>query len=135
MPLLQRLLHYSFTSLLAAAILMALLWPSSGLSAPAQLNDKVVHGALFATLSLVLWSEYSLRHPRSYWLRPLLLLTACLVSFAALSEALQHYLPQLGRSADWADFAADCLGIATATPLGLALLAWRKHVVSRIHTA
>ncbi|MDO4715451.1 MAG: VanZ family protein [Bacteroidales bacterium] len=128
MPLLQRLLHYSISSLLAIAILALLLWPTGELTAAPQFNDKLVHAGLFGLLALALWSEYSLRHPRGYWLRPLLLLTPCLVFFAGTSELLQAYLTQFGRMGDWGDFAADCVGIAAATPVGLLLLAWRKRV-------
>lgn len=131
MRLFHRLLHYSLTVALGVAILALLLWPSAPAATPTFFNDKVVHVALFAALGLVFWSEYALRHPRSSAWRALLLLTPCLVSFAAVSELLQAYLPLFQRSGDWSDFVADCVGIALATPLGLLLLAWRKAQVHR----
>lgn len=128
MRLLRPLLRYTLTIALAIAILLLLLWPSPQLSQEVgQMDDKIAHAGLFFLLGLVFWSEYIWRHPQGSSVRPFLLLTPLLLTFAGGSELLQMALPQCHRSADWLDFVADCVGIALATPIGLAYHYWYKH--------
>lgn len=95
------------------AITVGTHWPS--LSVPNEMNcDKFIHGAAYFGLSVLLWYAY----PRS-WGSPsgrLGILVCCLAGYASIDELTQMAVP--GRTASFADWGADLLGIG----LGLCIM-------------
>lgn len=81
------------------------------------LIDKWVHVAMYLGTCSLIWFEYLRAHRRPQWRR---LLTWAVVAPAAMSgliEWLQANATAM-RSGDWADFAANCIGIVLAALLG-----------------
>lgn len=80
--------------------------PADRIFIPLRLSDKVLHAIAFAGLSfLIAWAvptNDAKLHQNT--------LVAALIAvvYAALDELLQ--IP-VGRTADWLDFAADCVGV------------------------
>lgn len=95
----SRLLVIALTAAIAFVIALNTLSPPSD-GSPLPLTDKQLHALAFALLVL----PSGLIHPRRW---PLLALAA--IAFGAAIELLQ---PGVGRSAEWADLAADAIGIA-----------------------
>jgi VanZ family protein len=75
-------------------------WPSSARPGLIEL-DKVGHGLTFAFLAL--W--YTGQYARNQYFR----IALALAAYGALIELLQSFLPY--RSAEFADFVADAIGI------------------------
>lgn len=98
------------TLLLAFAIAITTLMPSTSGAAPLLGLDKLAHLVAFAALVLPM----SLRS-RRHW--PMIWIAA--VAYGGLIELVQPYV---GRGAEWADLVADGLGAA----LGIAM-AWVLH--------
>ena len=87
--------------------------PANRLLASMHQSDKVLHFGAFAGLSfLMAWAIPTNMH-KLY--RNTLLAAFVTVAYAGLDELLQ--IP-VGRTADWKDFYADCIGI------GIGLLAY-----------
>lgn len=106
---------------IAAAIAMACLVPASELPAPV-LSDKVKHGMSHALLAFWFYSITS----RRGWSA----LTVTLLAYGGLIELLQEWM-QLGRHAEWADLAANAVGMAIGMALAATPLArWVTRVES-----
>ena len=103
------------TLAIAGAIAVATLSPAGQSAAPLALTDKQLHALAFALLIFPL-AFSNLR--RALWAAPL-----CL-AFGALIELIQ---PTVGRTAEWADLAADSLGIGIGLLLGWALTRRRSR--------
>lgn len=86
--------------------------------------DKVVHWGMYFGLCLLVWAERRLNAEKRYIAHAALYAVALPLALGGAIEIAQEYLTTY-RSGDWADFAADALGVLTALPLGL-------YVVPRI---
>ncbi len=76
--------------------------------------DKVFHFLAFAALVFPMIAT----GPRRWvWVVP------AAIAYGGAIELIQ---PHFGRDADWYDFVADILGVATGTLLGLAAARWLK---------
>ncbi|MBC7180468.1 MAG: VanZ family protein [Roseovarius sp.] len=95
------------TLILALAIAMTTLMPSSGGTSPLLGLDKLAHLVAFALLVMPM----SLRAPHLW---PLIWIMA--LAYGGLIEIVQPYV---GRGAEWADLVADGLGAALGVSLGL----------------
>jgi hypothetical protein len=101
----------------AAASLVILFTPESGVPTAPPGTDKVVHVLLFAALATTGRTAGFRQAP----------LVIGLVCYAGISEVLQSWLP-LGRSGDLIDAAVDVLGIGA----GWAVLAFgRRPTINR----
>lgn len=107
-----RVPQWTFTVLVSAGILWLTLAPrpTGGLSIRLFENqDKVSHAVMFGALAWALcYDSRRARHPMSP-------LAAALSAIAAggVIEILQEAL-NMGRTAEWADFAADTIGVILA---------------------
>ena len=80
--------------------------PPNQLISQLRVNDKLVHGCAFVGLAfLMAWAVPTIK-TRLY--QNTCLAALITVIYAGLDEVLQ--IP-VGRTADWKDFAADCVGI------------------------
>ena len=96
----------ALTLMIAALILWGTLSPPGPPGPGLPLSDKQMHALAFALLVLPLgWQN--IRH--TVWLFPEAL---------ALGGAIELVQPMVGRGAEWADFLADALGIATGLAPG-----------------
>lgn len=74
-------------------------------NAPPQ-SDKVLHFVAFGMLAFLFWRFFEAAGaigPVFAWIA-----TVVLVFYAGMDEYLQQFV---GRSSDWEDFSADCMGI------------------------
>lgn len=79
--------------------------------------DKLVHTCMYGGLSIVIWWEYLRNHTSVYWKRFLPLSIAFPIIMSGTIELLQAYCTT-NRSGEWLDFAANCLGVASAFVIG-----------------
>lgn len=110
--------RYPFTTLFVAAILVVCMIPipDTPLS-EVSLIDKWTHVAMYAALDVVMFTELNRRRASLSAGR---LLAATVVAPAALGglvELMQAYLTTY-RSGEWADFAADCVGVLAGALVG-----------------
>lgn len=97
--------------------------PADRIFIPLRLSDKVLHAIAFAGLSfLIAWAvptNEAKLHQNT--------LVAALIAvvYAALDELLQ--IP-VGRTADWLDFAADCVGVC----IGLGSYTFVRALIMRV---
>lgn len=110
--------RYPFTTLFVAAILVVCMIPipDTPLS-EVSLIDKWTHVAMYAALEVVMFTELNRRRASLSAGR---LLAATVVAPAALGglvELMQAYLTTY-RSGEWADFAADCVGVLAGALVG-----------------
>lgn len=118
---------FSLSIAIAIAGLSLLRPPSIGMSTAVGI-DKVAHCLMYATLSGAVWWELLRRHrhnPAPRW-HCLLIATVGPTAFGGLMELAQAMLTGY-RSADWADFVANLIGILAATYWGYR--AWRRQSV------
>jgi len=80
--------------------------PDSKLLAKIHGNDKVFHALAFAGLSFLM--AWAIPTDKARLHRNTLLAAFAIVVYAAMDELLQ--IP-VGRTADWNDFVADCIGV------------------------
>jgi len=101
---------WALTLLIALGLCVTTLSPAVPSVGPPG-SDKLQHFIGFALLAL------PLAYARPQWgLR----IVVCVFAFGALIEVIQ---PSVGRSAEWADLAADMAGATTAV---LAMRLWRR---------
>jgi VanZ family protein len=86
--------------------------PVHHLMAKIGTNDKVLHAIAFAGLAFLI--AWAIPTNLVFLSRNVLLAGVCGVAYAGVDELLQ--IP-VGRTADWMDFQADCIGIS----IGLAV--------------
>ena len=97
--------------------------PADRIFIPLRLSDKVLHAIAFAGLSfLIAWAvptNDAKLHQNT--------IVAALIAvvYAALDELLQ--IP-VGRTADWLDFAADCVGVC----IGLGSYTFVRALIMRV---
>jgi hypothetical protein len=94
-------------AVVCAASLVVLFSPGSDVPSGLPINDKVVHGVLFAALAVT---------GRTAGLRPAALALG-LAAYAGISEVLQSTLP-IDRDGDWRDAVTDLVGVT----LGLLIM-------------
>lgn len=80
--------------------------PDSKLLAKVHGNDKAIHALAFAGLSFLM--AWAIPTDRARLHKNTLLAAFATVLYAAMDELLQ--IP-VGRTADWNDFVADCIGV------------------------
>jgi len=81
--------------------------PADRIFIPLHLSDKVLHVIAFAGLSFLIAWAVPTNDAKLY--RNTFVAALIAVVYAALDELLQ--IP-VGRTADWLDFAADCVGVS-----------------------
>lgn len=86
--------------------------------------DKLAHAAMFGLLTLTFMFDYRLINRRLPSVRAAVAATAAASVFGGFIEILQQSMG-LGRTAEWADFAADIAGAFSAAVLYLLL---RRHM-------
>ncbi|MBE1299918.1 MAG: VanZ family protein [Alteromonadaceae bacterium] len=86
------------------------LWPLPELPLPS--NDKVHHIIGYFGLSFPL----AIRRPPNTWMW-----CSAIVLLSAVIELLQPYVNRFG---EWQDLGANCIGVAIALVLGLAITKW-----------
>ena len=102
-----KLLYLYYIPAISWFLLMAVMTHipiSSTISAP-QHSDKVIHFIVYAVLAALLFRILKKKN----WNRYLLPVTSFLISYAAIDELLQGFVP--GRNASFADFFADTFGV------------------------
>jgi VanZ family protein len=108
--------------ILWAAIVLTLTSLPSVPASPFEGGDKVVHAVMYGVLAALVHRAVSSDLNSS---RPLVIVVAALMTFAALDEWHQRLIA--GRSADVRDWIADVAGIAAGT----ALIVWTRRARSR----
>ncbi|MBR1712631.1 MAG: VanZ family protein [Alloprevotella sp.] len=83
--------------------------------------DKVAHFLMYFLTGCVIWWEYARRHSRADVLRLLLLAVAAPILMSGGIELGQEFLTGY-RGGEWADFAANALGVITAACVGRAYI-------------
>lgn len=109
-------LRLAFWAALALLLYMAVARPMpGGPQGVLSLNDKLVHGLAYASLTVMgLWGN----------LKDGFVLTVLLVH-GALIEALQEWMPE--RTADWLDLLANCIGILAVLSAMFVLRRFIRH--------
>lgn len=96
--------------------------PADRIFIPLHLSDKILHAIAFAGLSFLIAWAVPTNDAKLY--QNTLVAALIAVVYAALDELLQ--IP-VGRTADWLDFAADCVGIC----IGLGSYTFVRAVILR----
>lgn len=110
--------RYPFTTLFVAAILVVCMIPVPETPLDeVSLIDKWTHVAMYAALEVVLFTEMNRRRASLSAARLLVATVAAPAALGGLVELMQAYLTTY-RSGEWADFAADCVGVAAGALAG-----------------
>ena len=72
---------------------------------------------MYGGLELVIWIEYLRHHNNLNWIKILFLGIIAPIAFGGLMEIAQMELTQ-DRSAEWADFLADSVGVLIGAAVG-----------------
>lgn len=88
--------------------------------------DKLAHAAMFGLLTLTFMFDFRLTRRRLPSLRVAIAAAVAASAFGGLIEILQQSMG-LGRTAEWADFAADIAGAFSAALLYYILLCFRRN--------
>lgn len=109
--------------IILAVIYLSLFKPPSMDLPPFPYWDKMAHFCMYAGLSGMLWVEYLWNHrmERIQSRRGFIGATLIPILFGGLIELMQAYGTDY-RSGDWLDFAANSLGVLTATAIAWCLL-------------
>ena len=109
---------YPLSLLVIATILfLSLFNPPKTKLDPIPNIDKIVHVCMYGGLELVIWIEYLRHHNNLNWIKILFLGIIAPIAFGGLMEIAQMELTQ-GRSAEWADFLADSVGVLIGAAVG-----------------
>lgn len=121
---------YPFTLLTTAVIVVLSLMPVPEVPVDIEvpLADKWTHMLMYASLCIILWTEYwrchrrinLLRHLRDKALYIIVFAVVCPLFLGGLMELLQAYATTY-RSGDWLDMAANSIGVGIGTAVGIAL--------------
>ncbi|MDR0977137.1 MAG: VanZ family protein [Prevotellaceae bacterium] len=120
--------NYPFSLLILVVIVYLSFFKPSGEEELALFThfDKVAHFCMYAGLSGMLWLEFLRAHRKGIlpmwhvWIGA----AVCPVLFSGTVEILQTLLTSY-RSGDWADFAANSLGVVAASLIGrFVLMRW-----------
>ena len=83
--------------------------------------DKWTHFIMYATVVIVISSEYGRRSKRIQWSHYLVGAVLLPVVMGGLVELAQAYLTNGMRSGDWLDFLANSVGVLTGCIVGIPL--------------
>ena len=115
-----------------SVILIILIWivcmipiPETPLS-HLSLIDKWTHFIMYGTLTFVICYEYGKHHTSMQWQRFTIGAILLPVVMGGLVELAQAYLTNGVRSGDWLDFAANSIGVAIGSSVGVPLA---RHLV------
>jgi VanZ family protein len=126
--MLHYLRNYPFSLLILVVIVYLSFYKPSGEEELALFAhfDKVAHFCMYCGLSGMLWLEFLRAHRKGFlpmahvWIGA----AVCPVLFSGTVEILQTLLTNY-RSGDWADFAANSLGVVVASLIGrFVLMRW-----------
>lgn len=116
--MIQFIRKYPLSLLVIATILfLSLFNPPKTKLDPIPNIDKIVHVCMYGGLELVIWIEYLRHHNNLNWIKILFLGIIAPIAFGGLMEIAQMELTQ-GRSAEWADFLADSVGVLIGAAVG-----------------
>ena len=116
--MIQFIRKYPLSLLIIATILfLSLFNPPKTKLDPIQGIDKIVHVCMYGGLELVIWIEYLRHHNNLNWVKILFLGIIAPIAFGGLMEIAQMELTQR-RSAEWADFLADSVGVLIGAAVG-----------------
>lgn len=109
---------YPLSLLIIAAILfLSLFNPPKTKLDPITNIDKIVHVCMYGGLELVIWIEYLRHHDNLNWVKILLLGIIFPIVLGGIMEIAQMELTSK-RSAEWADFIADSIGVLAGAVIG-----------------
>ena len=116
--------HYPFTTACVIIIWVLCLMPipETPLS-HVRLIDKWTHLVMYGGLCTVIWAEQLRNNRRVAWPRAIVGAIVLPVLMGGLIEIVQAYCTGGRRSGDWMDFAADSIGVAIGTVIGILLAA------------
>lgn len=83
------------------------------------LADKWTHIVMYAGTCGTMWYEYLQRHEKVRWRRVLAFAVLAPVLMGGLIEILQACCTGGRRTGDWLDFAANGIGVAAGTAIGI----------------
>lgn len=83
--------------------------------------DKMVHTAMYGFTCLVLWVEYRRCHERANYRKLLVWAVVAPIVMSGVIELMQEYLTT-HRSGEWADLAANSLGVLLAAVCGCLIM-------------
>ena len=116
--MIQFIRKYPLSLLVIATILfLSLFNPPKTKLDPIPNIDKIVHVCMYGGLELVIWIEYLRHHNNLNWIKILFLGIIAPIAFGGLMEIAQMELTQ-DRSAEWADFLADSVGVLIGAAVG-----------------
>ena len=113
---------YPLGLLIALAIVALSLAPFPEIPAAEDipLADKWTHMVMYGSLTLIIWIQYLRSHQKTNWVKLVIGGILAPAAWGGLMELAQAYLTTY-RSGDWLDFIANCIGVAIAVILGLAI--------------
>lgn len=113
---------YPLGLLIALAIVILSLAPFPEIPAAEDipLADKWTHMVMYGSLTLIIWIQYLRSHQKTNWVKLVIGGILAPAAWGGLMELAQAYLTTY-RSGDWLDFIANCIGVAIAVILGLAI--------------
>lgn len=120
---------YPLGLLIALAIVILSLAPFPEIPAAEDipLADKWTHMVMYGSLTLIIWIQYLRSHQKTNWVKLVIGGILAPAAWGGLMELAQAYLTTY-RSGDWLDFIANCIGVAIAVILGLAI---QRHIYSK----
>lgn len=124
-PARRKWLSFMPAVLVAAGIAVLSLWEHPALPVKVVLNDKLIHGLMYAALAASLMGAFvAIGRSR---VKHYILVCACATLYGLLMEALQRFCT-LSRSGEMADLIADFVGAL----IGVLIIAvWQIVTTSR----
>ena len=102
---------------IAAVLFLSLFNPPKTKLDDVTYIDKIAHLAMYGGLELVIWFEYLRSHSQINVKKIILLAIMAPIALGGLIELAQMYLTT-NRSGEWADFAADSIGVLLGAVAG-----------------
>jgi VanZ family protein len=114
--------RYPLSLIVIAAILfLSLFNPPKTKLDPITYIDKIAHICMYGGLELIIWFEYLRSHPNIDLRKISIWALAAPIALGGLMEMAQMYLTS-NRSGEWADLAADSIGVVLGAVVGFTLL-------------
>ena len=114
--------NYPLTLLVISVILfLSLFNPPKTKLDPITNIDKIAHICMYGGLELIIWFEYLRSHSSLNLKKIILWGVIAPIVLGGLMELAQMYLTS-NRSGDWADLAADAIGVLLGAIIGSILL-------------
>lgn len=102
---------------IAAVLFLSLFNPPKTKLDDVTFIDKIAHLIMYGGLELVIWFEYLRSHSQINVKKIILLAIMAPIALGGLIELAQMYLTT-NRSGEWADFAADSIGVLLGAVAG-----------------